>query len=89
MQEAQQRWDDARNTWREYTAFADAHASATFPAVGRARTDAIARRAAVETECAPVRERIAERLRSNASGENVQAPAGTVAAPPPSPPGPR
>lgn len=81
VHEGQQRWDDARNTWQEYTTFADAHAQATFPAVGRARTDAIARRASLETEYAPVRERIAERLRINASGQNQQPPPGTAVAP--------
>ena len=81
VHEGQQRWDDARNGWQDYTAFADAHAQSTFPAVGRARTDAIARRASIETEYAPVRERIAERLRVNASGQNQQPPPGTVVAP--------
>lgn len=81
VHEAQQRWDDARNAWLEYTTFADAHAQSTFPAVGRARTEAIGRRATLETEYAPVRERIAERLRINASGQNQQAPAGTAVAP--------
>jgi len=81
VQEGQQRWDDARNAWQEYTTFADGHAQATFPAVGRARTEAIGHRATLETEYAPVRERIAERLRINASGQNQQAPAGTTVAP--------
>lgn len=81
VQEGQQRWDDARNAWQEYTTFADGHAQSSFPAVGRARTEAIGRRATLETEYAPVRERIAERLRINASGQNQQAPAGTVVVP--------
>jgi tetratricopeptide (TPR) repeat protein len=81
VHEGQQRWDDARNAWQDYTTFADSHAQSTFPAVGRARTDAIARRASIETEYAPVRERIAERLRVNASGQNQQPPPGTVVAP--------
>lgn len=81
VNEAQNRWDDARNTWTEYATFADAHAAETFPAVARARNEAIGRRGALETEYAPVRERIAERQRINASGENHQAPPGTAVAP--------
>jgi tetratricopeptide (TPR) repeat protein len=78
VHEGQQRWDDARNAWQEYVAFADAHAQVTFPTVGRARLDAIARRTSLEAEYAPVRERIAERLRVNASGQNQQAPPGAA-----------
>lgn len=81
VNEAQGRWDDARNTWSEYSTFADAHAQETYPAVGRARSEAIGRRGTLETEYAPVRERIAERQRINASGQNQQAPAGTSVAP--------
>lgn len=81
VNESQGRWDDARNTWTEYAAFADAHASETFPAVARARNEAIGRRGSLETEYAPVRERIAERQRVNASGQNQQGPAGTAVAP--------
>ncbi len=81
INESQGRWDDARNTWTEYATFADAHASETFPAVARARNEAIGRRGSLETEYAPVRERIAERQRVNASGQNQQGPAGATVAP--------
>lgn len=81
VHESQNRWDDARNTWQEYSTFADAHPQVTFAAVGRARTEAIGRRATLDREYAPVRERIAERQRINAAGQNQQAPAGTVAVP--------
>lgn len=81
VNESQGRWDDARNTWTEYVTFGDAHAPETYPSVARARTEAIGRRGALEQEYAPVRERIAERQRINASGQNQQAPAGTVLAP--------
>ncbi len=81
VNESQNRWDDARNTWTEYVNFGDAHAQETYPSVARARTEAIGRRGALEQEYAPVRERIAERQRINASGQNQQAPAGTAVAP--------
>ncbi len=81
VNESQNRWDDARNTWAEYATFADAHAQVAFPAVARARSETIGRRGALETEYAPVRERIAERQRINASGANQQPPPGTSVAP--------
>ncbi|MFO0653004.1 MAG: tetratricopeptide repeat protein [Polyangiales bacterium] len=81
VNESQNHWDDARNTWTEYATFADAHAQVAFPAVARARSETIGRRGTLETEYAPVRERIAERQRINASGANQQPPPGTAVAP--------
>lgn len=81
VNESQGHWDDARNTWTEYATFADAHSQVAFPAVARARSETIGRRGALDTEYAPVRERIAERQRINASGANQQPPPGTAVAP--------
>ena len=83
LNETQGRWDDARNTWNEYATFADGHPDRTFAAVARARAEVIGRRSTLDTEYSPVRERIAERQRVNASGANQQPPPGTVAVPAP------
>lgn len=74
LEERAGRWDEARAAWQGYTVFADGHASATFPAVGRSRIEAIGRRATLAQEYAPVRQRIAERLARNASGADQQPP---------------
>ncbi len=74
LEERAGRWDEARAAWQGYTVFADGHASATFPAVGRSRIEAIGRRTTLAQEYAPVRQRIAERLARNASGADQQPP---------------
>lgn len=78
-------WDPARAEWEQFVRFADGHAATVPPAMGRARMDALARRATVAQESEAVRQRIEERLRVNASGANQAAPAGMVAVPPGSP----
>ncbi len=74
LHETQARWDDAVTAWQEYVTFADAHADVTYGAVGRARVDAIRRRASMDQSYEAVRHRIAERQRLNASGANSQPP---------------
>lgn len=74
FQESGNHWDEARGAWQEYTTFSDSHASVTYPAVGRARVEAIGRRATLAQQYEPVRQRIAERQRINAQGG--QAPEG-------------
>ncbi|MBK6529767.1 MAG: tetratricopeptide repeat protein [Deltaproteobacteria bacterium] len=68
LNEAQGLWREAIGAWGVVAEFADAHASVTSAAVPRARIEAIRRRESLDREYAPVRERIAERLRVNAAG---------------------
>ncbi len=80
LHEAQGRWDDARLAWQDDVAFADAHPPIAYPATARARMDAIQARAALDQQYAPVRQRIADRLRANASGATTT-PGATAATP--------
>ncbi|MDO9020329.1 MAG: hypothetical protein Q8S73_39700 [Deltaproteobacteria bacterium] len=80
LNEAQGLWREAIGAWGVVAEFADAHASVTSAAVPRARIEAIRRRESLDREYAPVRERIAERLRVNAAGAAV---AGAATAPAP------
>lgn len=82
LQESGAQWDPARLEWEQYVRFADGHAATVPPGLGRARMDALARRATVAQESEAVRQRIEERLRTNASGANQAAPPGTVPVPP-------
>jgi len=84
--EAGASWDPARLEWEQFVRFADAHATTVPAGVGRARLDALMRRTAVAQESEPVRQRIEERLRVNATGANLSPPAGMVAVPPGTPP---
>jgi tetratricopeptide (TPR) repeat protein len=68
LDEAQGLWREAIGAWGVVAEFADAHARVTSPAVPRARIEAIRQRDSLDREYAPVRERIAERLRVNAAG---------------------
>jgi tetratricopeptide (TPR) repeat protein len=68
LDEAQGLWREAIGAWGVVAEFADAHASVTSAAVPRARIEAIRQRDSLDREYAPVRERIAERLRVNAAG---------------------
>ncbi len=68
LNEAQGLWREAIGAWGVVAEFADAHASVTNAAVPRARIEAIRRRESLDREYAPVRDRIAERLRVNAAG---------------------
>ena len=68
LDEAQGLWREAIGAWGVVAEFADAHASVTSAAVPRARIEAIRRRESIERDYAPVRERIAERIRVNAAG---------------------
>jgi tetratricopeptide (TPR) repeat protein len=79
LDEAQGLWREAIGAWGLVSEFANAHAGVTSGAVPVARIEAIRRREALDREYAPVRERIAERLRVNAAG----------AAATPAPPAPR
>lgn len=81
LQEAQSRWADARTAWQEYATFADAHAAITYAASARDRLQVIGRRDTLAQEYEAVRQRIAERLHANASGQTQQAPPGTVRVP--------
>lgn len=73
LDEAQGLWREAIGAWGVVAGFADAHAGVASPAVARARIEAIRRREALDREYAPVRERIAERLRVNAAGAAASA----------------
>jgi tetratricopeptide (TPR) repeat protein len=79
-QESATRWSDARTAWQESSAFGDTHAQVSQPVIGRSRVEAIGRRETLAQEYQPVHDRIEERLRVNASGQNQQAPAGTTPA---------
>ncbi len=68
LNEAQGLWREAIGAWGVVAEFADAHANLVSAAVPRARLEAIRRRESLDRENAPVRERIAERLRVNAAG---------------------
>lgn len=81
LQETQSRWGDARAAWQEYVTFADAHAAVTYAATGRDRVEVMGRRDTLAQQYEAVRQRIAERLRANASGQTQQAPPGTVRVP--------
>jgi tetratricopeptide (TPR) repeat protein len=72
LYEGQGNWAEARTAWTEYATFGDAHPTVTYPAVGRTRIEVIGQRDTVEREVAPVRERIAERLRVNATNQAQQ-----------------
>lgn len=80
--EAGAQWDAAHGEWEQFVRFADAHAATVAPGLGRARLDALSRRATAATESEPVRRRIEERLRLNASGASQAPPPGMVAVPP-------
>ncbi len=64
-------WDEARTAWREAGSFAESHADVGYPATARARTTAIRGRDDMEQQYAPVRQRIADRLRANAAGQGA------------------
>lgn len=82
LQEAGGSWDQARVEWENYVRFADGHTASAPAGIGRARLEALTRRAAAEQESAGVRQRIEERLRANATGANQAPPPGMVAVPP-------
>ncbi len=65
--ETLRRWDDARTAWQEFVSYAEAHPDIGSAANGRARVEAIERRAALDTQFQPVRQRIEERRRINAT----------------------
>lgn len=71
LDEAQGLWREAVGAWGVVAEFADAHPNVLSPAVPRGRIEVIRRRDVLDRECAPVRDRIAERLRVNASGANA------------------
>lgn len=79
--EAGSDWDGARGEWEQYVRFADGHAANAPSGLGRARLDAMTRRATVAQESQGVRRRIEERLRTNASGANQTPPPGTIEVP--------
>ncbi|MEZ4392566.1 MAG: tetratricopeptide repeat protein [Polyangiales bacterium] len=85
LHEAGGSWDQARAEWETYVRFADGHAATAPAGIGRARLEALTRRASAEQEGAAVRQRIEERLRANATGANQTAPPGMVAVPPAAP----
>lgn len=67
--EAQRQFADARTAFQAYVSFAESHGSVTtFPAVGRARVQAIDRVDELDQAYREVRERIAARERENARG---------------------
>jgi len=68
LDEAQGLWREAIGAWGAVAEFADAHPTVTSAAVPRARIEAIRQRDSRDREYAPVRERIAERIRVNAAG---------------------
>ena len=78
LDEMQGLWREAIGAWGTVAEFADAHASVTSATVPRARIEAIRRRETIEHDYAPVRERIAERLRVNAAGATPEAAAPTA-----------
>lgn len=77
LDETQGLWREAIGAWGVVAEFADAHASVTSAAVPRSRIEAIRRRESLDRDYAPVRERIAERLRVNAAGAAAPTPAPT------------
>jgi tetratricopeptide (TPR) repeat protein len=78
LDEAQGLWREAIGAWGVVSEFANAHAGITFGAVPIARIEAIRRREALDREYAPVRARIAERLRVNAAGGSPATPTPTA-----------
>ncbi len=67
LREKEQR-DQARRGWGEYVQFCDGHAQTpTYPNTARGRIEAIDKVEQVDREYAPVRERIANRVRENAA----------------------
>ena len=76
IDEAQGHWSEALTAWGAVRDFGAAHPGAASATVASSRIDAIRRRDQLEHDYAPVRERIAERLRINAAG--APTPPGTV-----------
>jgi tetratricopeptide (TPR) repeat protein len=65
--EVTHQWNDALTAWQEYISFAEAHANVASAANGRQRVDTIHTAQQLAERYAPVRQRIEERRRHNAS----------------------
>ncbi len=68
VHEAQGHWGDAAAAWDAARTFGEAHPGSVPAALPAARLEALGRREQLAHDYAPVRDRIAERLRVNAAG---------------------
>jgi tetratricopeptide (TPR) repeat protein len=65
-------WNDALTAWQEFVSFAESHSNVATAAIGRQRIDAIHTDQQLVERYAPVRQRIEERRRHNASAAPAQ-----------------